>query len=544
MRSHRLSWIALVLSVTACGVFSADDPKTEPGGSSGGPAAPPEENAKPPGVDGKPLEGVFVSASKGNDQNDGSMTKPLATLAAGLRKGQIEGKRVLVCAETYAETLAWIDGVSAYGYFDCGAVEWKLDESKRATIASPKSPAVRVEAAVKPTRIEGFQIVAPDFGAGSPDEREPFQNSSVGVFVKSSSALTISKSTIRAGKGRDGIDGAVAPSLTANVLKSPEKGLDEETCVPGGGVACVGAGGLHYARAGGGGGTAECTGGPGPIGTGPGGAGGDAGHWDDGNLRTAPSSGLPAAANAQTARGGLIDTGGTPPYRTGTAGDNGAAGAAGNDGTNGGLTFGELGPAVGDGSNGTDGKPGQGGGGGSAMSWARTDALHRWGGAGGGGGAGGCPGLAGGAGRGGGGSIAIYSVSSSITLERSDVRAAAGGRAGRGSLGSPETAGQVGALGGVPVPNTQQCTTIGGLIITCYGGKGGDGGPGGRSGVSGHGAAGPSIGVVHIGDAPKMDADTVITPGAGGAGQGALSRGGATVPAAPQGASEKILKAQ
>jgi len=534
MRSHRLSWIALVLSVTACGVFSADDPKTEPGGSSGGPAAPPEENAKPPGVDGKPLEGVFVSASKGNDQNDGSMTKPLATLAAGLRKGQIEGKRVLVCAETYAETLAWIDGVSAYGYFDCGAVEWKLDESKRATIASPKSPAVRVEAAVKPTRIEGFQIVAPDFGAGSPDEREPFQNSSVGVFVKSSSALTISKSTIRAGKGRDGIDGKEGPAVVQTDVAAPVTGASEADCTDFFGGATCASNINPPLRTGGAGGVVSCAGGATPS---AGGAGGDGGHWQmpADTWKVTPKNGVTVGS----ALGGVV----AAPVNDTQGGSAGSPGGAGTDGANGSHSYAEDGPRLVDGTNGTDGAPGQGGGGGAAMGWVHASYNHRLGGSGGGAGAGGCPGRAGSPGGTGGASIALYSVSSVVALERSALHSSVGGRAGRGTLGSPQATGQVGAAGGTPInPLTGNPSLCG--AVPCKGGKGGDGGPGGRSGVSGHGAAGPSIGVVHIGDAPKMDADTVITPGAGGAGQGALSRGGATVPAAPQGASEKILKAQ
>lgn len=534
MRSHRLSWVALVMSVTACGVFSADEPASSSGGSSsGGPAAPPEENAKPPGVDGKPLEGVFVSASKGSDQNDGSMTKPLATIAAGLRKGQIDGKRVLVCAETYAETLAWIDGVSAYGYFDCGAVEWKLDESKRATIASPKSPAVRVEAAVKPTRIEGFQIVAPDFGAGSPDEREPFQNSSVGVYVKSSSALTISKSTVRAGKGRDGIDGKEGPAVVQTDVAAAQAGLSEAKCTDFfGGATCANAINPPV-RLGGTGGVVSCAGGATPTG---GGGGGDGGHWQlpADTWKRAPKNGVTAG----TALGGVV---GPSAFDT-QGGSAGSPGGAGSDGVNGLLAFGDAGPTPTDGSAGSDGAPGQGGGGGAAMGWVNVSANQRLGGSGGGAGAGGCPGRAGTPGTTGGASVALYVAASAVSVERSELRSGVGGRAGRGTLGSVQAAGQPGAAGGTPINAEGNVSLCG--VVPCKGGKGGDGGSGGRAGVSGHGAAGPSMGVVHIGDAPKMDADTVITPGAGGAGQGALSRGGATVPAVPQGASEKIFKAQ
>ncbi len=181
------------------------------------------------------------------------------------------------------------------------------------------------------------------------------------------------------------------------------------------------------------------------------------------------------------------------------------------------------------------------------MGWfcVTTSGRSRYGGSGGGGGAGGCPGLAGSPGLGGGASIGAYVVGSRVTFERSRVESSTGGRAGRGTLGALETEGQRGAAGGyATLSDGSPMGCLDGDLRYCIGGAGGDGGAGGRAGVSGHGAAGPSYGIVHLGDAPKLDGETSIAAGEGGAGAPELTRGAASIGAAPAGASAKIHEAR
>lgn len=557
--SHTFTFV-LVVGLSACGVFSSDDPTTDGNGSSSssggggsGPPGTPEQNAQPPGVDGKPLEGVFVSASKGNDTNDGTMGRPLKTLAAGLKTGKEAKKRVLVCAEEYAEAVTVLDGVSMYGYVDCSAADWKVDDTKRAKIKSPTSPAMKVESVGAATRIEGFEVTAPDFGDGSPDERDTFQTTSIALWVKASSNVTFGKDTFKAGKGRDGVDGVDPAPLTRNDTQAPQPGYAESTSGTSqcGGILCHGALNTYAVNPGGVGGTARCTGAAGIPDPGPGGQGGEGGHWDytgpgDGNTNNGgkkyPGVGLPTSATSATAKGALVFDP-LPARYAGVHGNDGSAGTPGTDGANGTVAVTAEGVATGDGMPGGSGAGGQGGGGGSGMGWRYNNETHVLGASAGGGGAGGCPGLPGRPGLGGGASIGIFVVQSSIAFERSIVVSAKGGRGGLGTLGSIETDGQAGAAGGA-VGLAGGCIDSGGAPSKCEGYRGGNGGPGGRAGVSGHGAPGPSYGIVHFGDAPKTDTDTSITAGEGGDGAFEVVRGTAKIPTMPKGASEKIFKGQ
>jgi len=531
--SHTFTFV-LVVGLSACGVFGSDDPTTNPPGNptptGSGPPGTPEQNAQPPGVNGAPLEGIFVSASRGADANDGTMAKPLKTIAAGLKAGKDAKKRVLICAEEYPEAITVLDGVSMYGYIDCGGPEWKVDDTKRATVKSPTSPAMRVENVSSATRIEGFAVIAPDFTEGSPDEREWTKTSSVGLFALNSTNIIIARSTIHSGTGRNGVDGQDGPAAVRTDTKTPEAGADEQNCAL---VPCA----SFVTNPGGAGGTATCTGGVTPV---SGGKGGDGGHATAAGGWSAPPQN---GANAGGTAGGVVEA--TVPS-IGVSGDDGAAGSAGMDGENGAGSLTTEGLLVGDGVAGTNGGAGAPGGGGAAMGWTKVATNTRLGGSGGGGGAGGCPGLAGQPGLGGGASVALYVVKSSLSVERVRLESSRGGRAGRGTLGSIETVGQSPGTGGGPRDpggTTPDCV-VAGLFVKCVGGRGGAGGKGGRAGVSGHGAPGASYGIVHFGDAPKMDTETTITPGPGGEGAPELTRGPAKIPAMPNGASEKIVKGQ
>lgn len=556
--SHTFTFV--LVGMVACGGFGSDDPAPNGNGSSSGspggsgPPGTPEQNAQPPGVNGAPLEGIFVSASRGADTNDGTMAKPLKTIAAGVKAGKEAKKRVLVCAEEYPEAVTLLDGVSMYGYVDCGGPEWKVDDTKRAKVKSPTSPAMKAESISATTRIEGFEVIAPDFGEGSATERDTFQTTSIALWVKASSNLSFGKDTFKAGKGRDGVDGADPAPLTRNDTQLPVAGASEMTfnntsiC---GGVQCHGALNTYALSGGGAGGTASCTGAPGIPNPGPGGQGGAGGHWDgtgadndtNNGAKKNPEAGLPASATPATAQGAPVFAPIAQGRLAGVQGADGSAGASGADGANGVILLGPDGVVPGDGSVGGNGTGGQGGGGGSGLGWRHAGNDHTLGASAGGGGAGGCPGLAGSAGLGGGASVGVYLVTSVVSFERTTVVSGKGGRGGTGALGSLETSGQSGASGGQPV-GASGCINAGGATVPCDGYRGGNGGPGGRAGVSGHGAPGPSYGVVHFGDAPKTDAETTITPGEGGDGAFELVRGTAKIPTMPKGASEKIFKGQ
>lgn len=179
---------------------------------------------------------------------------------------------------------------------------------------------------------------------------------------------------------------------------------------------------------------------------------------------------------------------------SGGGGGNGNKGAAGTIG-NGAPSEGTL-SAVGwtpaNGEAGGPGGVGQGGGGG----------LGFGGGGGGSGGAGGCGGAGGGAGIGGGASIAIAAVSSVVTIEDSELETKKAGNGGDGAAG--QTGQPQGGSAGVQNPD---------------GCSGGTGGPGGDGGPGGGGAGGISVGVLHSGGEPTLDAATrgKIRVGAAGA---------------------------
>jgi hypothetical protein len=513
MRTHlarKCSTFVYLLSLTACGVFGADDP------AGADPSAPPPtnpisagENAKPP-VPGAPLDGVFVSSSRGDDAAaEGSMAKPFKTLAAAMAHAEKVGKRVLACAETYPEVLRVRSGVSVYGYFACDGGAFRQDDARRARVEAPESPALVAEGVALPTRLEGLEVIAPDAAPEHP--------SSIGAFARGSKELTLARSRVVAQDGLPGVDGA-SPSDSSpaggNGLVGHGSSCDAAyACFLRGSAGNPGGAGAPGVACGGG------------VTSGPGGNGGE-GATQNG-AKFAPSTGG-GGGTPETAPGGAVD------IHFGNPGVRGGNGARGADGTNGAIRFTKDGLIVSDGAPGGSGAPGQGGGGGGGVSRIGDSDLVLAP-SGGGGGAGGCPGRAGTPGTTGGSSIGIYSVDSVITLEGVDVETGRGGRAGVGSFGSAPTAGGRGADGlfnRILVNTNSQ---------DVRGGDGGGGGAGGAAGVSGHGAPGASIGVISIGMAIKIRDGSVRT-GAGGEGAPELSDGaGGVLPATGGGESKDRL---
>ena len=482
----------LAMSVTAvlvgCGVFSASDDDEKPNEELPPPATPQDNALPPPPVGSDAPEGIFVM-SKGDDNGSGTATNPLKTLAKAFAVAKDRGLRVIACAEKFDESLTLVDGVSAAGYYDCASTPWKR-VAARAVVQSKTSPAAVARNITLPTRLEGFEIVAPDLdGAPATDEA----GSSIALYVVDSKGLVVSESLLHGGKGAPGTDGEDGPGNTHPTSNKGANGVERATsdtlCNPSL-SNCDTRKVIGPAAA-----TSACTVGA----SGAGGAGGD-GTWYNQLtpilVQPATWNGKPVTATVDTAAGG----------GPGMAGTTGAVGADGQDGATGAWSFADKGFVRGNGKAGTDGAPGKGGGGGGgSMYYLATQALpptiedYARSSTGGSGGGGGCGGLISKPGFGGGASVGALVFASEVRFEKTRIETSAGGRAGRGFFGGFGTTG-----------------ASGGLAATLSG-KGGDGGQGGSAGFSGHGAPGPSIALAFSGAKPTVD-QVDLAPGPAGIG--------------------------
>ncbi|MEZ4224654.1 MAG: hypothetical protein R3B13_27130 [Polyangiaceae bacterium] len=392
------------------------------GGSDGSTCDP----SKSPGEDGCVIDeqyGVFVDSGSTGGTPDGTRANPYKTITEAI--GAAAGKRIYVCNthDPYKESLTLdssSDGLALYGGFDCAGNTWTYGTSK--SNLSGAATAITLDGLTKGVHFEDFAISSAD--AAQPGE------SSIGIFVKSSANIELTRVDISAGKGMKGADGALNSYTypSAATLKGKDaSGLAGGALNP---VTCP---------------ASDQT---------IGGGGGDAPTPDNGN------AGLPALGAGQGGiSGNPTDCGG------GGTGKNGAPGPSATD-ASGASTLGTLsssGWSASSGEDGTSGGVGQGGGGGA------SDTT----GGGGGGGAGACGGAGGKGGKGGGASIAILLLDTAITLDTSiKLTTSAAGDGGKGAAGQPGQA--AGGFGGVQ--------SAGG----CSGGKGAAGG----NGASGGGAAG------------------------------------------------------
>jgi hypothetical protein len=471
-----VSILPFVLALTAaCSNDTFDPSKGDAGG---------DENTVGGGDGGTSPDGgvsgdsaIYVSSSQGSVSGDGTQAHPMKSLDAAIAKAAPGKRAVNACAETYAEQVHFLGGVNVSGDFDCNA-GW-IKGTSHAKIASAASPAALASNITTATTIDSVDIVAPDFTDQS--------QSSLGIVVTSSPALTIKNAIIHAGTGGKGANGANAVQQSNSGTINGQDGWAAGKCT---GSSCQFT--LHIGSP---------TGGTSSCGGGPGGTGGDSGYSQSNNSswmtvnNEVATVGLPTSATSQTNQGGGLAS----------AGQNGAAGVDGKDGQTG-NNFGNIvsGAYVpSDGSAGTDGTPGQGGGGAGAMPISSiipaTNNLgyYGWGEPGGGGGAGGCAGLAGGAGKGGGASIAIVAIDAGLTLDTVTVESSNGGDGGTAGTSSSTTLPGVAGKPGQYVPSA------------------GNGGPGGGAGVSGNGGGGPSLGIAYNKVKPTLLASKV-TPGAGG----------------------------
>ena len=513
MRSVLLGLMAT--TVVACGVFSSSDDapaKEDPGLPP--PSTPQDNSTPPPAVGGEAPVGVYVSSSQGQDDGSGSAVRPLKTLARAFALAKEKGLRVIACAEEYAENVTLLDGVSAYGYYDCKKTPWERG-APRAVVRAPATPAMVAKDITQPTRLEGFEVRSPDLdGAPATDDA----GTSIALEVRGSTGLTVSEVLLHAGKGAPGTDGVEGPLNSRTATSNGTAAVDQHarSCPAfteaSGKCGTIGIPGPA-------GGTTTCA--IGPSG-GPGGQGGDGRIWvgfTQGE-KTGEQKGRPLVATAATGVGGLNEN--ASGLGKGLAALRGANGAEGPDGQNGAWSLTATGFTRGNGTAGGPGMPGQGGGGGAGSSGyfqssgvltSPPEGLPYYATAtGGGGGGGGCGGQPGTPATGGGASIGALVIASAVTFERSRIETSAGGRAGKGNLG---TSGIVGGTGGQGTVHTISTT-----------GKGGDGGSGGHGGASGHGAPGPSIALAYSTKKPTL---TEVRSGAGPGGCGpaaALEAGG------------------
>lgn len=452
-----------------------------PGGCSGTPAT------NPSVVSDKC--GVFVAPAGSDDTGTGTRASPYKTLGKAIEAAGAKAAggpaRVFACAGTYGESVAVPGNTELFGSLDCEAGTWTPGMAKSVVAGAADMVAARLLSG-GPIVIEGFRIEAASAEAPG--------GSSIAVLAEPMAQVDIRGSELVAGDGAEGakgMDGNQDPPMTMPT-GAANKGLD----------ACANMvtnpGGIEHSN--------ECGGSEASLG-GPGGAGLvlQAGDGADGIAIPAPMT--PAGAGGTGAA--ECDNGG-----------NGAPGTAGAPGEPGAPNEGEgaLSVAAGyvgvSGGAGTKGKPGQGGGGGAGqlgttsncpMNMNKTGA----GASGGSGGAGGCGGEGGGGGGPGGSSIALVSISASVTLTGVMLQAGKGGRGGAGGDAQVGGLGVPGAMGGGNNGNVA-------LKIGCMGG---DGGPGGGGGQGAGGNGGHSLGIAHFGDAPagSFEAATGM-PGAGGLG--------------------------
>ena len=513
MSSARVRLLVLVLA-SGCSVFGAasEDDGADPAGAS----VPPGQD--PPALQGEPVDaelnesfGVFVSAKTGSPDGDGSRKSPLRTIEAGIARAREGGRRVYVCSGAYQETVTIENGISIVGGLDCSSSAWKTG-GERSVLLPVQGPALRAKDSDLPTRVDSFEVRAPD-------SRFSQAPSSIALIAEQAGALTVARSKLIAGRAADGADGTEGVQLVASgsgrgadalpgIGPKAESdyqpfGVPYTAASPGGQITCQGEAG-HDPEPGGAsgrGGAYHCL----PSGVG--------GNWYEyyrptiGGVLGAPF--VPVA----------------PVTRSGAAGTNGSDGPSA-------TGMGALTPegyATGDGTAGGHGGPGKGGSGSGAQSGLYHVNCSTYlnliyvaiGGAGGG--SGGCPGLAGTPGKGGGASIAaLLFASEGLTFDATELVAGQAGNGGKGTFGSQPTPG--GPPGTSRLPSQAAA-----------------GGAGGRSGVSGSGAGGPSLGLAQTGGQARFVNGAKATAGQPGQGVPEQTNGqGKTIPASAAGPAADV----
>ena len=448
----------------------------------------PDDPAEAPAADVPAECGVWVSASLGDDANDGSPRAPVATLAQAAAKAVHRRRRVYACAETFDEVVTWPAAVGLHGGFDCTDLDWRYVGNP--TLTEVAAPAGEIPLTLAGSSDSELSLLT-DLKIVAATAIQP-GGSSIAVMALSDARVEIRRSSLQSGNGADGADGD-----DGDHFGNPAKGgLHGEN----GAAACTASTGLGGELV-----ALDCD-----EDASFGGRGGNGGEMaatpgDDGEVAPASNpQGLGLGGHAEDLVTGLLCT----------PGFGGANGKDGDPGL-GGLwpprltAAGYLGVWGGDG---TRGRAGQGGGGGgaSAASSAACGAPKLGGAGGGSGGSGGCGGKGGRGGQPGGASIGLATLTSEIVLVDVSIQTGNGGRGGAGGVPQQGGWGGLPGIGGAGTPGGPNPGCGGGI-----GGYGGDGGP------AGGGLGGPALAVAYTGTlGPDASGVTIILGEAGKGGLG------------------------
>jgi hypothetical protein len=146
--------------------------------------------------------GVWVSASQGNDENEGTPDAPLATLGQALTRAAAGQRRVFACNEVFDAAIEWPAGVSLHGGFHCDGLDWRyLADESRTTLTAPKDAiplTLKGPAGAAPSVLTDLAVTARD--AGMPG------GSSIAVLALADARADLRRCEISSGRGADGAD--------------------------------------------------------------------------------------------------------------------------------------------------------------------------------------------------------------------------------------------------------------------------------------------------------------------------------------------------
>lgn len=437
--------------------------------------------------------GVFVSAS-GNDGATGAQDKPVQSLKQAVMLALGGEKRIYACAEDLAGAVELPAGITVYGGLDCGMMprSWLyVGEKAKTTITAEAETIPLTLASGTGTKLFDLRVLAKAAtNAGG---------SSIAV-VANQVLAEITGCVFEAGDGKEGSQGKPYPSAASSGTMGVKGGDACSANTVLGGDSIAGMCGTPDSISGLGGSGTLISGGDGSKGSPTGATNGGAGEG--------ASSCIPGT-NGNDGTPGMSGVGATGLGTISTSGFGGIIGMPG-----------LLGP------------PGQGGGGGGGakggMALDKCPVAGMTGGAAGGsGGSGGCGGVGGKGGSPGGSSIALLSLSSSLTFSQVTLSTGKGGNGGDGGVGQDGGGpGAPGKGGAIPMSATS-------LNVGCDGGFGGTGGKGGKGGG---GAGGHSIAIAFTGTKPVQGEWTATTGtfGVGGLGGNAVGEGAPGVKAEMQ----------
>ncbi|MCB9556372.1 MAG: hypothetical protein H6707_09740 [Deltaproteobacteria bacterium] len=473
-----------------------------------------------------PDSAIFVTPQGIDSDSCGARAKPCKSVNHGLLRAQREKLGIVALSEgAYSGSVRLLEGVDLIGGFSTSFAAVGGESRILGEVLDGQAIAVGAKNITRTTRLSHLTIVAVDATiAGA---------SSYGLHLVASPGVELSDLQVRAGAGADGAHGQSydipAPDGDDG---SPGRGGGESVETPEPILSCPvpdaaasgapGTGGVVRQYQGQLCGSAGGEGGAAGIDT----CGGSAGKAASGTGTTAAS-----CAQGQAGFGGVGGVGGSNKNCAiehkggpGIDGCDGVDGSHGADAT-GGQGLGTLVDALFVGAAGGNGEPAKndalGGGGGGGGGGGDCDFLNCFlcladrGGGGGGGGSAGCPGLGGGGGQAGGGSFGVFLVGAgTISIRRSEISTANGGRGGNGGTGQDGGAGGKGAIGGAAFQDAGS------------GGRGGNGGSGGNGGNGGGGAGGPSVGIFVAEGARVQSQELRFNLGAAGPGGGGFGQAG------------------